>query len=304
MLDFSLPSTLLSAEFALGDVTIEYGTFTNYTYATQSYIVTNVTQSNTWLGKVFAFERDAKPYTWSTNAYNDLARALSSMQWQRRNTFAECVFLYVVGSKGPSDTDPVASGNNISPIYFDPDNHNAISAFAEGGYWSGSWKLHLCAVVHRSTFSNDTPFALSDLQFDDLFATNTAYTRDISTDAAPGCKGLPSGEGSPAVSFSNNVFTLLPGQVATSRWATASQWSGSSIEEIVGKMCDTATNWINFCIDRGDTPDYYGASYNMWSNATDNAQIPQFGVPSIRPSVTYRVQFSALTNYLDHAPAR
>ncbi len=47
---------------------------TNYTYTYQT---------NCWTNKSFAFERDGDPYTWSTNSYNDLARPLSIMQWQK-----------------------------------------------------------------------------------------------------------------------------------------------------------------------------------------------------------------------------
>jgi hypothetical protein len=51
------------------------------TFSTRQF--TNAVTNGVDTGNLFAFERDQKAQYWSTNAYNDMSRALSLMQWQK-----------------------------------------------------------------------------------------------------------------------------------------------------------------------------------------------------------------------------
>jgi hypothetical protein len=71
--------------------------------------------TNTWLDRSFAFERDKKPLYWSTNAYNDMGRALAMMQWIKPDWlfWESAPTNYTLGVDYTDTTNGVWNGNYL-----------------------------------------------------------------------------------------------------------------------------------------------------------------------------------------------
>ena len=125
-----------------------YPPATNWVWQTNilwhSQLLINPTTADVDGGKLFAFERDQTPLYWSTNAYNDLARPLSLMQWQ-----SSSVQIVTVSSNIQYVWTP---SNNVLPLSFDW--NDTTSSGAAGAYITGKNPVQPYNVVQ---FVNPIP---------------------------------------------------------------------------------------------------------------------------------------------------
>jgi len=299
----NLPETLnLVADYGppyglTTSIGVDYGGITtNYQIIVHAIYTTNWVTYNPWTdGEKFAFERLATPYWWSTNSYNDLARPLSLMQWQRRVSSAE----YRACTKH-GGYDLVGSnvfGGTVENRYLS----DSFSAWPIAAYMEQVppfYDIRLLVVFSFSCVQysvlNDTAFTWTDCAWYpyDPVETNTftsAWTGNTSV-----------------CNYDQSTFTLAPGQVKTSNWVTSGLFTNITTDwiDVDNEANRIVVDWCEFIVARDGTTAPGIPGYQMWSNATDNLRVPMFAIKSTAPSLIYRVQFTALTNYLDHAPAR
>jgi len=338
-----LPNLYLSP---LLDLTISfagYATVTNYqTYGVPS-VVTNTYPYNAWTaGRTFAFERDSKPYTWSTNAYNDMARALSAMQWQvssamTKKSLNRCG---VTISISQSSAGRVFATNVIWDV--GPDHDATAGAFFSMSQGTDiinfpfeyrtnqvlTWYSSSMALV----ITNDTPFTWSDgvsfLSWDwslvrPLFTNNYGpYPNNAITMLTQTNHAL--------VYNAGGLTNRYPVILIDSGWSIPPRqqrelkigYTSNEVESIIGTLGDIALREFNVLMapghppigDINDDPTYFYPT----SETNAIAGIPVYGVRDLdpgtlqplthidpdQPMLYYHVQFNALTNYRDHAPAR
>jgi len=173
-------------------------------------------------GKLFAFERDNKALLWSINAYNDMARALSLMQWQESQqslsadyTTWDVTLVSVFSGDGTLPTDhggcsnfvTVANLGKLSPVfifqgYLDYSLAYAINAghgapavemngswfadtyipFSDPRRYSGYVHCHTWIQGASSLFTNTTCFSLTNIA---LCLTNNGSAWSISQKDPP-----------------------------------------------------------------------------------------------------------------------
>jgi hypothetical protein len=274
---------------------IDYGGMTtNYQIIVHTNYTTNLVIYNPWTdGKKFAFERNGTPYWWSTNSYNDLARPLSLMQWQRRVANAD----YRAGFKhGGYDLVDGVLGGTVHDAYLQYYPVWPISAYMEtfDMFYDIRYMVNFLFSSVQYSVLNDTPFTWTDCAWHPYDPVDTnAFTS--------GWTGNTS-----VCNYDQGTFTLEPGQAKTSNWVTSDLFTGITTDwnDVDREANRIVVEWCEFVIARDGVTAPGLPGYQMWTNATDNLMVPKFNIKSTAPSVIYRVQFSALTNYMDHAPAR
>jgi hypothetical protein len=343
------------SEYGSGDITIEYGVFTNYATTRQSIIVTNQSAYNAWLSKTFAFERDSKPYMWSTNAYNDMARALSMMQWQsnearytatRRQATIKIYSSYeeVVNNTSFEQDPPGCYAGWVDPystiraycvaysarIIDISTNDTAltprmvvtigeITPASMGQYTSdrlGEWSSKTISYSGESDWPNFSQTITIDFVSGNVRTTNTsafvwtngAFMIDgyVKTNISPfdEAMGVYSGMTNLLSDLLPNPWRLEPGSgVETGQMCEYPLTSGSDDEAEWQAFLEAAKDlsssiWAN-C---GGVIPYNGYSI---TNHSYSDTLPYYEVAAEKlDQCAYRVEFTALTNYLSHAPAR
>jgi len=315
--DTSLPSVLTPGEFFEGDLTISYGVWTTFAYRVEQVLLTNQTPCNAWTNKAFAFERDSKPYWWSTNAYNDMARALSMMQWQVNEASIVCctnVMLTMYRTddsqtNGPyahsistnfEGTIPYYGGYHPSTIYFYmqmggtytqdwPRSGGRFVGAMEGGM--KCWKY---AITNNSCFAWTNVQILARVSTNNSYiAANATWTPDIYN----------------AIVTVTNY--LSPGAGAVSPWYPFDPISAATfLTTNMVAWSDKALPFQPAIIDFAIPASYLAVNENHYFDELERcSEIAQGYLPYVNVSpatnvIAYRVKFATLTNYLDHAPAR
>ena len=303
------------------------------TFSTRQF--TNAVTNGVDTGKLFAFERDRKAQYWSTNAYNDMSRALSLMQWQVQEGGNPQLTELYDSPFNSHETNIVLlqffqdSSGPFTAIYtndFEYLNHNAdfyafpypkqhlwTEAFSltilgedspgmanfqtdEGGSGSGQYLcLSIVFSFQQLHFTNSTPF----------FYTNCVWWPMLNYRALPPL-GNPYWYGSTNVNStidemvqinSRNKYRLFPDFVLPPHSSTNSPFL----------PLDPDITTADF-ISRGNA--FMSAEWTRLSaggaGSADESMLPQWGIvmDDYGPIVTYRVLFQTLTNYLNHAPMR
>jgi hypothetical protein len=352
-----MPVTLTPA-YGSGEITFTYVVRTNYATARHSIIVTNQTAFNAWPTKSFAFERDAKPYTWSTNAYNDMARAASMMQWQaneaqytatRRQATISIFSAYeidvnntAVESQPPGCTFPsgwvlaystetnycnaysaritaistnstalsprmVVSIGELTPASMvqytlNPGSEwddSLISYSGQTNWLCFSQTITLDFVSGNVNTTNATAFVWTNGAFfiDGYVITNAS--------AVNRAMGVFNGWTNGPAALLPNPWRAEPGSGVTTRQMCEYPMTGGSggdEEEWQAMLAAALTMSSNIWDNCGGAIPYNGYSITNHSYSHTLPYYELSAAPSNR--CAYRVQFTALTNYLDHAPAR
>jgi len=147
---------------------------TNVTWTSQTY--TAYTETNTWTSKLFPFERDRTSLYWSTNSYQDMARALSKMQWQLdldRSVAWDCNSWTYTAKKGTDGTWTETSsfgfdgsGMGVYPAsYFNVQGNAGVDVvpgypYNYGGYWI---ELTVRTRSFRARIINNQPFGWTNV---------------------------------------------------------------------------------------------------------------------------------------------
>ncbi len=262
-----------------------------------------------------------------------MSRALSIMQWQRRKAKKETGIglSWVARWSAPygGEWNLWTNRNSvITNIVFSittnatPVGKYGSQAFLSGGSWSWgsgygsippvSWLIRIEGKyeLQSHSFTNFSAFSISN---GTLFATNLSIvTNSI---------GLtPAFMASTAQLRAVTNFALAPGNGINVDFAGLESAWGSSLSglgrdgvaNLVSSEIETAARafimaewdrmWATYGI--GSTPalgDYYPEPYGITNNL---CLLPYFDARYADVYGVYRVQFTALTNYLDHAPAR
>jgi hypothetical protein len=354
----TMPVTLTPVTgYGSGNITLLYGVFTNYATTRQSILVTTQTAFNAWPTKSFAFERDAKPYTWSTNAYNDMARALSMMQWQgneaqytatRRQATISIFSAYEVDVNN-TDVESQPPGCTFPSGW--------VLAYSTETNYCNAYKARIMSISTNTTslaprmvvsIGELTPDSMVQYtlnpgsEWDDSLISYSGQTNWLcfsQTITLDFVSGNVSTTNATAFVWTNGAF-FLDGYVITNAsavnramgvfngWTNGpaallpNPWRaepGSGVAS--GQLCEYPLTGSGG--DEAEWQAMLAAALTMSSNIWDNCGgvIPYSGYSitnhsyshtlpyyelSAAPSnrCAYRVQFTALTNYLDHAPAR
>jgi hypothetical protein len=223
---------------------------------------------------------------WSTNAYRDMGRALSLMQWARdiRDTESQVV-VTVTWTNALNGNVPwtggVYEGTTVSTNVEDFGIYDKyLIRWEDGsggyivqsgwepfnGYTGGKARLTIVTTLRQFRYANNSPFFIDTVH---IWPTGTSTNGAIPaawTDRIDLCATLPP----------NTEI------VRTNLWPCG-------VAEI--------ESWSRSIGDGWQTNDI--ASLQQYSISFDRGVYPETGL-----FVDYHVQFTALTNYLDHAPAR
>jgi len=313
--DLALPAVMNPFEGSEGIITIDYGVFPAYTVTRSQALVTNTSPYNAWTsGKTFAFERDSKPYWWSTNAYNDMARALSMMQWQINDASIVCCTNVILEMYRTYEPDapfthtiytnfewatPYYGGYYPSTIHFAMRLRDVGDEFNHIYDWSGD-PMRGGMKCWKYAITNNSCFAWTNVQILARVSTNNSYIAANAT-WTPDCYNY-------AITVTNY---LPPGAGAVSSWYPFDPISAADF--LTTNMVAWSYNalpWVptvkNFGIPLPRLTVNENQGYDVVERCSEVAQgyLPYVNVTPATNVIAYRVQFTALTNYLDHAPAR
>lgn len=320
------PATNSGASVTAPSATAGRRSTTNYPYTFST---------NCWPAKAFAFERDGDPYTWSTNAYNDLARPLSIMQWQDiygvtyERTNGLGYFYHTSWDTGDIDGrywyNSGYSLSGVNPVYMPPTAYNNTvgpriywKSYMITRYWEWdfpSWPpyTHYSTVTTQKycrvffdlgcfvVCSNSLPFALTNmyLHFPGGLIAGTSYSTTHANVAGifdsvtnrTSFFDVEYNQNANGPCFSNcypNVSDLL----SFADWQAAlDSWMADSSTLVSQGL---SGYWQNGC-NHGYSESYWGGGVQEDKSGYMFMELPK---------LTARVVFSALTNYVHHAPAR
>ncbi len=327
------------------DITIA-GTIytTNYGYTGRVVLNTNFLPFNAWTTCSFAFERDATPHTWSTNSYNDMARALAVMQYQMN--WQSQVVSFKKGSvrvvwvpSGESSEDRWVQGVwDWGPITYEEYGSRDYSSC--GFYVSDGIVPYYGGVYADFTFAT-----LSIVLYNTSpFVWENGITFGTYDPPLPGDPGGTYSNGHSALDSSVTQYMATAwngtnllcdsrskrGAVISSGWMLE---PGKAITNTLGFVFSSTNDLKDLVQDLGlidwcdtvaipyleDLHDTYSGGFRMFNNG-DIARQGLYDRFTNEPSVYsglyswslgagyfenfYKVRFTALTNYLDHAPAR
>jgi hypothetical protein len=273
---------------------------TNVTCTSQLYTVTST--NAVWDRKLFAFERDQTGLYWSTNTYNDMARALSLMQWiaipdqSYNGDTNECKKIEYedVGTWGtpPAGWSTTAYGKSPRATLFYYMHHNGVGVTSRGfvGYYINGRAVVDVAHVSGSTFALTNGYI-----YETVGIKREAYGGIMETYAGP----FPTIADPP---FTNGIMNCIgpknfgsSGEWVTSNWITATSPTLPTAAWITNDFETTCAGWLADVPVEADHYKFYGwyigTSYSGWE-------------PLGTMSVTYRPVFQSLTNYTQHAPVR
>jgi hypothetical protein len=307
--------------------TLHRSVTTNYTDANGLHSTTNypyTLQVNCGAGDAivpihtFAFERDANKLYWSTNAYNDMARALSLMQWQGFANAVSCkawrmhiaIWLAAAGTTVTytvtDTTTPPAYPTSPGYEYAVFDMHH----FGEEGDPDHSVTVTLDWNFTRVTVTNRQQY---------FQTTNTYAWCSLITNLATNAEAVLMPERLSTLLAQDTRWRLntdevnMPPLGSVSFLLSSTETDG---EALVNSLASSMTNYamalannaflnaaynstIDSSFSTNDLPAWYWdtvcPSYYLWFRP--------FGSTKVYAS-TYRIIFQSLTNYLNHAPAR
>lgn len=288
----------------------------------------------------FAFERDgnrayanggqfgvdSSSYYWSTNLYNDFGRALSLMQWQRQGEVYGYDYLHhhcygdpntlvvftatndAITGYAESTVTNVDGGWPTNAPYLLNDGVPQIGATFGGSDWinlNGRTQLSVQVVysIARLTFSNSTVFSITNgIWWPKLNAWSTNATNYVSASILT--------LSSNATSRLGSRWAVAPGCVTNSEWFPVTIDDATILVQTMGRSF-ASTEWERLLALAASGTNYYHSVFSVAMNHLGSPPPDMTGLPNFTtsfdsdgPVVTYRVQFSALTNYLNHIPVR
>ena len=320
--------------------TTNWGWKTNVLYSTTNYAVT-VSNYNAWTadgGKRFAFERDRKTLPWSTNAYNDLARPLALMQWQKepltwhpasireaQSNFFWAGHLQMVWATDDdinwslrTNCDWTSSGwTNLGYgqslfMLTAPDGksfgvpvQNGFASLGAQAFQMNFGDVWVVAVVgaNYTTVANATPFTWSQVKH---ASVSTCYTQDLS--GTFWLKYYPEGSYSVTSQAVDYVF-WSPLEASTTKIESLSDIAPGGSVQIVSPMIINSSITSALAANAADLYSQIKAIYEVhalgWFNTSFGLLTTSGPYDSADLDIlTHRVQFASLTNYIHHAPAR
>jgi hypothetical protein len=144
-------------------------------------------------------------------------------------------------------------------------------------------------VCWRYGITNNTPFAWTNVSIFVALSTNTSGV-------VSGTTWNPSNEFSVAISVPNYVPA---GGLAYSNWYPLDPTYGAAGNFVTTNMIGWANNALPTSWPYLTIPD---TSFEY--SRSSKGYLPYVNISRVSHPIAYHVQFTALTNYLDHAPAR
>jgi hypothetical protein len=266
--------------------TTNWGWWTSVVWSTTNYLVTSNLTGQVVNNKLFAFERDHDPYTWRTNSYSDMARALALMQWQETAVFYSNSFeVYYRDDSITTNTDLYTGWPGVSyrPAY---SNSTREAWFYCGVFWVPSNstpfnRTNIYVYVDASEWGDEGVYGWpANGPFPE--GLRTAYTSPVIRVLGPYSQAAWQDQ------FSTDLYPALDELPTLSTWqALRDSIPGYSS----GSLYDAGPN----CRQGPDIYYPWGIRTFVGGNGHNN---------NPRWHCAYRVVFQCLTNYTPHAPAR
>ena len=302
---------------------------TNWVWRTnilwRSQLYTNDTTVDVAAGKLFAFERDRGGLYWSTNAYNDMARALALMQWQQKNIDDQNIYSTWSGymewhptnrpSYFPASIDQGTLSISIAPtsvggFYAAEDLY--YNLFAIGAPWydySGMISVNFLCGVRTPILTNNTAFAYSEIcagitnngtaWHTNNGTGNAIYLTNFFKIATHGSLIHPvSGVVQPHMSTIVDIGELGDTNLLIKAMTAAGVDAIKAILASLTQTVSTNSGSYQYQMTINDNGRFHNADFDAI-----NDNLPYCYGPG-STLATYRVQFGALTDYSKHAPAR
>ena len=317
-----------------GTLIIDFGSaiVTNYQYTTRSVLVTNTSAYDAFTaGKTFPFERDGKTLYWSTNAYNDMGRALAMMQYQINRNHIEVTGYGIkvqVSFDGTYDTVTSNHTQTISTNWsYEIFDHGLDSYALDGGVdlgylseytryftepppasngtWVSHWEYTLYISTSQMTYTNDIPFGLTNVLF-----LGSQYYYDNMVDYES--RGWRPTEYTTERNWWQNPKSrdLIP--YCPPNGIVTSSWHFLSPTEITNLITSVSDEWsADWPAIRDATEEAWGAGgssrLEYYPGKLNPPRRPSWWLESVSggsEANTFKVLFQSLTNYPTHAPAR
>ena len=333
--DYPLPlpssfTPLYGSDTLTADVAV--GVVTNYQYTTRSVLVTNTSAYDAFTaGKTFPFERDGKTLYWSTNAYNDMGRALAMMQYQINRNHIEVTGYGIkvqVSFDGTYDTVTSNHTQTISTNWsYEIFDHGLDSYALDGGVdlgylseytryftepppasngtWVSHWEYTLYISTSQMTYTNDIPFGLTNVLF-----LGVQYYPDVMIDYES--RGWRPTEYTTERNWWQNPKSrdLIP--YCPPNGIVTSSWHFLSPTEITNLITSVSDEWSSdWPAIRDATEEAWGAGgssrLEYYPGKLNPPRRPSWWLESVSggsEANTFKVLFQSLTNYPTHAPAR
>ena len=313
----------------------DYGWHTNVYWPTNynSVIFTNHTTVDVAAGKLFAFERDKKALDWSTNAYSDMGRALSLMQWQGNEVKIEYMEIevilhaYFTGAGtitwyGGSHAPTVSTNYGFGKI-------GTMAGIRNTSYFQAN--ISLGQAMARVIVNNTSPFVWTNGYFYLTGTVNTngyadpqyyygywpymvtrygGYQSGTGYGTPDGYQGYLSAAATNGASIGKQNFCVMPNQAFTGAWFVCN-WDGSDGGDpatLTADMISGGKAWAEAAAAAGwlpvdDGPGYHSPFHEYQSL---NYMLPQWDFhPDIQtPNCSYQVLFNTFLDYRNYAPVR
>ena len=309
------------------------GVVTNYQYTTRSVLSTNTSEYDAFsAGKTFPFERDGKSLYWSTNAYNDMARALAMMQYQivrNGSDVTEYGIKVQVAFDGTFDTVTSNITETITTNWsYEVFNNTLTTEAFEGGAdlgslseytreytqpppasngtWASHWAYTLYISTSQLTFSNAIPFGLTNV----LFLGNQYEPSGMTDYESRGWRPDPEYTQERNWWQNPNSKEIIP--YCPPYGVVTSAWHFLPPTEVTNLLTSLSDEWSSdWPAIRDATEEAWGAGGSSraeyYPGKLNPPRIPSWRMQALgggSEANTFKVLFQSLTNYPTHSPAR
>ena len=316
-----------------------YTTTTNYTLGDGthvSHIYTNNTSVNVMAGNLFAFERDKNSLDWYMNAYNDMARALALMQWQLDiNNKAKAIPSIVYTANYIYNSSGMSLVNDGWSSWFDHEGYGLTFSgylYNNATYYTNNPTITMQFQIafKPCVISNTTPFDLSNMTvltapLSWTYADHGPTTNGVNaiywimpTNYSIGYGGLHYVSAATIATMpSGSTTSIVMGAISTNDAASIVAAEASAVlPGIWSAVNPDHASWVPTSSPYSLSP---GTTNILRIDSMYGTNLPPIPLPSLtsayyetynisRPNANiacaYKVNFQAITNYLNHTPIR